>query len=255
LFAVRHCFDEDHFLLERKNMMKKFALFTSGTVLVALIALAALHKRIWPPPVPVAQNAIADLRESARPAVNLPPVETAETANQPSVTPPAINPPPAPQVPVDTASATPAPALTAPAAAATPAKAPKKAKAPKAPRDPNAPSKQEMDAIDSANSAIPLPLAREALLDVGADPQAEAVWLMAINDPDMSPHARKKLIEDLGEDGFAVPKHPTRDELPLIQSRIELIEEIGPDAVDETNANAFQEAYKDLVKMYVQLTN
>jgi hypothetical protein len=33
-----------------------------------------------------------------------------------------------------------------------------------------------------------------------------------------------------------------------------LIEELGPDAMDETNAEAFAEAYKDLVKMLARLS-
>jgi hypothetical protein len=36
-------------------------------------------------------------------------------------------------------------------------------------------------------------------------------------------------------------------------NRIQLIEELAPDAMDDVNAAAFQEAYKDLVNMYVRL--
>jgi hypothetical protein len=100
---------------------------------------------------------------------------------------------------------------------------------------------------------IPVPIARAALGLVGVDPEAEEVWYWAINDPSLSPDDRKNLIEDLNEDGFPDPKHITIDDLPLILSRIELIEEIGPDAMDDTNAEAFAEAYKDLVKMLARL--
>jgi hypothetical protein len=91
------------------------------------------------------------------------------------------------------------------------------------------------------------PTARAALSFVGADPEAEAYWLGAINDPKLPANERKDLIEDLNEDGLPDPKHPTVDDLPLILSRISLIEAVGLDAMDQVNADAFAEAYKDLV--------
>jgi hypothetical protein len=100
---------------------------------------------------------------------------------------------------------------------------------------------------------IPLEVARFALGFVGSDPQANEVWNEAINDPNMSPRARQDLIEDLNQEGFADPRNITQDDLPLILNRIALIEELGPDAMDETNAQAFAEAYKDLVNMAIRL--
>jgi hypothetical protein len=97
-------------------------------------------------------------------------------------------------------------------------------------------------------------LGRLALAWVGADYDAEEVWLWTINDPSLSPSARKNLIEDLNEDGFFDPKNPTTEDLPLIENRIALIEELAPDAMDEANADAFLEAYKDLVNMWIRLT-
>ena len=103
------------------------------------------------------------------------------------------------------------------------------------------------------------PLAREALSYVGVDPDAEEVWLQAINNPDLPPKERQDLIEDLNEDGFADPKNPGPDDLPLILSRIQLIEELigigehAPDAMDEVNLAAFMEAYKDLLNMAARL--
>jgi hypothetical protein len=97
------------------------------------------------------------------------------------------------------------------------------------------------------------PEARDALSRVGFDPAAEAVWLRAINDPDLPPEERKDLIEDLNEDGFPDPGNPTEADLPLILSRMELIEGLGPGAMDEVNEAAFREAYKDLVNMYLRL--
>lgn len=93
------------------------------------------------------------------------------------------------------------------------------------------------------------PMARVALAFVGADADAEAYWYAAINDPSLSAHEREDLIEDLNEDGLSDPKHPTADDLPLIVSRLLIIEEVGPVAMDVVNADAFQEAYKDLVNL------
>lgn len=93
------------------------------------------------------------------------------------------------------------------------------------------------------------PIAREALTLVGLDPEAEAYWFEAINDMSLPPNERQDLIEDLNEEGLPDPKHPTLDDLPLILSRLELIEAIGPDAADEVNADAFDEAYKDLLNL------
>jgi hypothetical protein len=97
-------------------------------------------------------------------------------------------------------------------------------------------------------------LERYALAYVGTDSLAEAVWLDAINDPTLSAHERSDLIEDLNEEGFADPKHLTPDDLPLIVNRLALIEREGPLAMDETNAAAFAEAYKDLITMYERMS-
>jgi hypothetical protein len=99
------------------------------------------------------------------------------------------------------------------------------------------------------------PLAREALGWVGIDPTAEEYWIEAINDPALSAAERANLIEDLNEDGLSDPDDPTVDDLPLIMSRLQLLEELSPFAMDEVNADAFAEAYKDLANMYARLTN
>ena len=90
-------------------------------------------------------------------------------------------------------------------------------------------------------------MARLALAHVGVDPEAEAIWVKAINDPSFSPKVREDLIEDLNEEGLNKKTVPA--DLPLINHRIQLIEELAPDAMDGVNAAAFAEAYKDLVKM------
>jgi hypothetical protein len=99
---------------------------------------------------------------------------------------------------------------------------------------------------------IPLNVARAALDYVGADPDAEQVWAYAINDPNLSPNDRASLIEDLDESGFADPQNVTPNDLPMIVRRLELIEYLGPDAMDETNAAAFADVYRDLSALYAR---
>ena len=89
---------------------------------------------------------------------------------------------------------------------------------------------------------------------VGIDGTAEEYWLEAINDPTLPAHERQDLIEDLNEVGFADPDNPTLAELPLIVSRLQIIEENAQSAMDEVNAAAFEEASKDLWNMYTRLT-
>lgn len=93
-----------------------------------------------------------------------------------------------------------------------------------------------------------------ALSFVGFDPEAEEIWYNAINDPSLSANTRKDLIEDLNEDGFPDPHNTTMDDLPLIVNRLQLIEALAPEAMDDVNADAFAEAYKDLVNMYNRLS-
>ena len=106
--------------------------------------------------------------------------------------------------------------------------------------------------VRSGKPPIQDPMARAALSYVGADPEAELYWYQAINDPSLGPQERQDLIEDLNEDGLSDPHNPTADDLPLILSRIQIIEEVVWDAMDEVNADAFLEAYKDLVNLAFQ---
>ena len=101
----------------------------------------------------------------------------------------------------------------------------------------------------AGDSAKKEPLARLALNYVGADPQANEFYQKAINDPILTKSHRQNLIEDLNEGGFADPKNLTANDLPLIQNRLSLIEQLAPTAMDDANAAAFKEAYKDLVNM------
>ena len=98
------------------------------------------------------------------------------------------------------------------------------------------------------------PIARRALALVGKDHDAENIWLSAINDPTLPAEERKDLIEDLNEDGISNPSRPAPSDLPLITSRIHLIEQLVSSAMDDVNAAAFKEAHKDLVNMYDRLT-
>ena len=91
--------------------------------------------------------------------------------------------------------------------------------------------------------------ARDAVASVGADSDAELVWMTAVNDPDVPAEIRKDLIADLNTDGISDPQNPTEDDLPLILSRLEMIESIAPESLDDTNAMAFADVYKDLSKM------
>jgi hypothetical protein len=87
------------------------------------------------------------------------------------------------------------------------------------------PAKKSASKKKSAAPKEPLhdPEAREALSLVGTDPEAEAYWLSAITDPSLPDQEREDLMEDLNEAGFADPKHPSADEIPLIQNRIALL--------------------------------
>jgi hypothetical protein len=111
---------------------------------------------------------------------------------------------------------------------------------------------QTGQAASPAREAVQDPMARVALAFVGTDPDAEMYWYAAINDPSLSAHERQDLIEDLNEDGLSDPHNPTMEDLPLILNRMQLIEVVVWEAMDEVNADAFQEAYKDLVNLAIQ---
>ena len=135
-------------------------------------------------------------------------------------------------------------ALASPTVQSTPSANPLKAGA-------KAPSAAGMAGSGASLAKEPLqdPLAREALALVGLDPIAEAYWYAAINNPTLPAKERQDLIEDLNEDGLSDPKQPGPEDLPVILSRIQHIEALGPNAMDKVNADAFEEAYKDLVNL------
>ena len=109
----------------------------------------------------------------------------------------------------------------------------------------------------AANPALPPkrgkqildPFARAALTLVGVDSSATEYWASAINNPNLSANERMNLIEDLNEDGLSDPKNPSEQDRQVILNRLQLIEQLAPRTMDDVNAAAFVEAYKDLVKM------
>lgn len=113
-------------------------------------------------------------------------------------------------------------------------------------RGPVAAQPQEMSVTE--------PVARESLARIGVDPGADAAWIKAINDPNLSANARRNLIEDLNETGFANPRNLSVNDLPMIEYRLALIEQLAGDAMDDVNYAAFEEAYKDLIEMYARAT-
>lgn len=87
--------------------------------------------------------------------------------------------------------------------------------------------------------------------NVRIDPRSAVAVVPAKQTPQVT---AEDLIEDLNEEGFEDPKHPTEEELPLIVNRLLTIEELAPNAMDQVNADSFAEAYKDLWNMYLRLT-
>lgn len=100
---------------------------------------------------------------------------------------------------------------------------------------------------------VAIDLAFKALNFVGVDAEAEKIWLRAINDPRTPAGVRSDLIEDLNDEGYVDNSHPGKEDLDLILARMRLIEKLAPTATDPVNAAAFEEAYKDLLAMYVRL--
>ena len=80
------------------------------------------------------------------------------------------------------------------------------------------------------------PAARAALRLVGVDAAAEIIWQEAINNPRLPPQERQDLIEDLNEDGLPKEKNITRADLPMIRARLQIIDRLMPEAMDQTNS-------------------
>jgi hypothetical protein len=129
------------------------------------------------------------------------------------------------------------------------------AAAPPVPRLAQAPLPQAQN-NQPANSGNDLedPDARDALALVGVDAAADVYWLDAIFDPTLPDNERADLMEDLNEVGFDDPKNLTADDLPMILSRLELIDAILP-SVDPFMSPHLLEAQKDLSNMLATATS
>ena len=93
------------------------------------------------------------------------------------------------------------------------------------------------------------PLARLALNFAGADPQADALYKLAIRDAALTDKSRRELIEDLNQDGFDNLKSLSARDLQLVQNRLTLINQSRNENDPKTIADAFNEAEKDLKEM------
>jgi type II secretory pathway pseudopilin PulG len=94
------------------------------------------------------------------------------------------------------------------------------------------------------------PLARVALSLVGVDPYAEAYWLEAIYDTNLSDREREDLMEDLNEEGLSNPRQPAPEDFPLIANRLRILEDLIPNVSDPFMLEHIGEAYKDLLLLY-----
>jgi hypothetical protein len=100
---------------------------------------------------------------------------------------------------------------------------------------------------------VPVRLAFRALWYLGVDPEAEKTWSRAINDPNMPPGVRSDLIVDMIDEGYTDNDHPTKADLPVIRARLEILERYAPYAMDRVNAEAFAEAYRTMLELYIRL--
>jgi hypothetical protein len=100
---------------------------------------------------------------------------------------------------------------------------------------------------------VPVRVAFRALWYLGVDPEAERTWAAAINDPKSPPGVRSDLIVDMTDEGYSDNSHPTKDDLPTILARLEILERHAPYAMDDVNREAFEEAYRSLLGMAIRL--
>jgi len=95
--------------------------------------------------------------------------------------------------------------------------------------------------------------ARAALNFVGQDADAGAVWAAAINDSDLTAETRQQLIEALDVSGLPDLQRLTPEYLPLILSRLAIVEQLAPSALDEANATAFNDVHGRLASLAAAL--
>ena len=102
-------------------------------------------------------------------------------------------------------------------------------------------------ATGSKKKVVQDPLAREALAMVGVNPEAEKYWYDAVHDESLPKSERQDLIDDLNETGLPDRKHPTLEDLPIIESRIDALKAIAPTLPDEIE---WKECYDDLKNLW-----
>ena len=161
---------------------------------------------------------------------------------------------PAPQVATAQPRTAPTPIIESPVTVqestpAEPVKAPQIQPAPKPKPTPQ--TQAPVQNVKPGKEPLHDPDAREALAMVGLDPAAEQYWLDAIFDSSLPENERADLMEDLNETGFADPKNLTANDLPMIMSRLQIINSVLPNA-DDFMADHLLEAQKDLVNMYAR---
>ncbi|HEX5054817.1 MAG TPA: hypothetical protein VFZ65_23775 [Planctomycetota bacterium] len=100
---------------------------------------------------------------------------------------------------------------------------------------------------------MPVRVAFRALWYLGVDPAAQATWNRAINDPTLSEGVRSDLIVDMIDEGYTDNERPGPADLPIVRARLEILERRAPYAMDAVNARAFEEAYRDLLALYLRL--
>lgn len=108
-------------------------------------------------------------------------------------------------------------------------------------------------AATTGEPLVPVRLAFLALWYLGVDPAAETTWSRAINDPRQAEGVRSDLIVDMVDEGYTDNDRPGLADLALIQRRLEILERYAPHAMDEVNAQAFEEAYRTLLELYLRL--
>jgi hypothetical protein len=102
-------------------------------------------------------------------------------------------------------------------------------------------------ASGSKKKVVQDPLAREALAMVGVNPEAEKYWFDAVHDESLPKSERQDLIDDLNETGLPDPKHPTMEDLPIIENRIDALNAIAPTLPDDID---WKECYGDLKNLW-----
>lgn len=106
----------------------------------------------------------------------------------------------------------------------------------------------------SPNPVQQAALARESLTMVGVSAEANEYWFAAVNNPEVPTIQRQVLIAALSEVGFEDPNNPTEEELPLIMSRITLLQRLAQNPLDQASATAIQATSAALVDMAAQVT-